>query len=145
MLAREAYRISPILYHLQLQLKNIPTCYCPNWCFQALPTTAASVTEQRPGARNEVHCGYNWGTAKELSSLVSQQLCTAHTHESMWSMDRYHRQKLVEWSKDPSQELELTARVLREDAKNYHAWQHRQWVVKVSLGLSPVHMLHLHL
>ena len=47
-------------------------------------------------------------------------------------MDRYHRQKLVEWNKDPSQELELTARVLKEDAKNYHAWQHRQWVIKVS-------------
>lgn len=45
---------------------------------------------------------------------------------------RYHRQKLVEWSKDPSKELELTARVLQEDAKNYHAWQHRQWVIKVS-------------
>ena len=44
---------------------------------------------------------------------------------------RYHRQKLVEWSKDPLHELELTAQVLREDAKNYHAWQHRQWVIKV--------------
>lgn len=45
---------------------------------------------------------------------------------------RYHRQKLVEWCEDPSQELVLTARVLSEDAKNYHAWQHRQWVIQVS-------------
>lgn len=44
---------------------------------------------------------------------------------------RYHRQKLVEWCGDFSQELALTEQVLAEDAKNYHAWQHRQWVVKV--------------
>ena len=45
---------------------------------------------------------------------------------------RYHRQKLVEWSQDPSRELEVTAQVLANDAKNYHAWQHRQWAMKVS-------------
>ena len=45
---------------------------------------------------------------------------------------RYHRQKLVEWTKDVSKELDLTALVLKEDAKNYHAWQHRQWVMKVN-------------
>ena len=44
---------------------------------------------------------------------------------------RYHRQKLVEWTNDASEELELTARVLKGDAKNYHAWQHRQWAIKV--------------
>jgi protein farnesyltransferase/geranylgeranyltransferase type-1 subunit alpha len=27
------------------------------------------------------------------------------------------------------QELELTIKFLKEDAKNYHAWQHRQWVL----------------
>ena len=46
-------------------------------------------------------------------------------------MCRYHRQKLVEWTNDASKELELTASVLKDDAKNYHAWQHRQWVIKV--------------
>ena len=46
---------------------------------------------------------------------------------------RYHRQKLVEWTGDASKELELTADVFEEDAKNYHAWQHRQWVIKVRL------------
>lgn len=50
------------------------------------------------------------------------------------SFNRYHRQKLVEWCGDYSQELALTARVLSEDAKNYHAWQHRQWVISVSLS-----------
>ncbi len=44
---------------------------------------------------------------------------------------RYHRQKLVEWCGDFALELALTAQVMAEDAKNYHAWQHRQWVVKV--------------
>ena len=27
------------------------------------------------------------------------------------------------------QELELTVQFLDKDAKNYHAWQHRQWVL----------------
>ena len=44
---------------------------------------------------------------------------------------RYHRQKVVEWMGDPSKELELTGRTLEEDGKNYHAWQHRQWVIQV--------------
>jgi hypothetical protein len=37
----------------------------------------------------------------------------------------------VEWLKDPSQELEFIADILSQDAKNYHAWQHRQWVIQV--------------
>ena len=44
---------------------------------------------------------------------------------------RYHRQKMVEWGGSASVELELTEKVLDEDAKNYHAWQHRQWVITV--------------
>ena len=36
---------------------------------------------------------------------------------------------LVEWLNDPSRELRLTEIVLAQDAKNYHAWQHRQWVL----------------
>lgn len=30
---------------------------------------------------------------------------------------------------DPSGELEFTADILDLDAKNYHAWQYRQWVL----------------
>ena len=37
---------------------------------------------------------------------------------------------IVEWLKDPSEELQFTADILQLDAKNYHAWQHRQWVIK---------------
>lgn len=37
----------------------------------------------------------------------------------------------MEWLKDPSQELEFIADILNQDAKNYHAWQHRQWVIQV--------------
>lgn len=47
---------------------------------------------------------------------------------------RYHRQKLVEWSHDPSHELRVTSVILADDAKNYHAWQHRQWVIKVGVA-----------
>ena len=43
---------------------------------------------------------------------------------------RYHRQKVVEWLGDPSQELLMTETVLQEDGKNYHAWQHRQWAIR---------------
>lgn len=42
----------------------------------------------------------------------------------------YHRQAIVERSRDPSQELAFTATVLAEDAKNYHCWAHRQWVIR---------------
>lgn len=42
---------------------------------------------------------------------------------------RHHRRVLVEWLGDPSHELRLTEIVLAQDAKNYHAWQHRQWVL----------------
>ncbi|MBN3271898.1 FNTA geranylgeranyltransferase, partial [Polyodon spathula] len=37
---------------------------------------------------------------------------------------------IVEWLKDPSQELEFIADILSQDAKDYHAWQHRQWVIQ---------------
>ena len=43
---------------------------------------------------------------------------------------RLHRQVIVDWTQDPSKELRLTEIVLSQDAKNYHAWQHRQWVMK---------------
>ena len=43
---------------------------------------------------------------------------------------RQHRQVLVDLIQDPSKELRLTEIVLSQDAKNYHAWQHRQWVIK---------------
>ena len=58
---------------------------------------------------------------------------------------RYHRQKLVEWTRDASKELDLTADVLKEDAKNYHAWQHRQWVIKVRLYIiREQYIMHVH-
>ncbi|XP_014767770.1 protein farnesyltransferase/geranylgeranyltransferase type-1 subunit alpha [Octopus bimaculoides] len=42
----------------------------------------------------------------------------------------HHRQVIVEWLDDPSEELAFTASILSLDAKNYHAWQHRQWVLR---------------
>ena len=41
-----------------------------------------------------------------------------------------HRRVLVEWLKDPSQELRFTEMILAQDHKNYHAWQHRQWAMQ---------------
>lgn len=43
---------------------------------------------------------------------------------------RHHRRVIVEWLQDPSQELDFTAKIFQGDAKNYHAWQHRQWVIR---------------
>ena len=42
---------------------------------------------------------------------------------------RHHRRILVEWLGDPSKDLRFTEIMLSSDAKNYHAWQHRQWVL----------------
>ena len=36
---------------------------------------------------------------------------------------------MVELLGDPAEELVVTEKVIREDSKNYHAWQHRQWVL----------------
>ena len=38
---------------------------------------------------------------------------------------RHHRQSVVKWLGDASKELSFIADVLYDDAKNYHAWQHR--------------------
>ncbi|GFG32279.1 hypothetical protein Cfor_08723 [Coptotermes formosanus] len=46
------------------------------------------------------------------------------------SVHRHHRRVLVEWLQDPSYELSFTEAILSQDPKNYHAWQHRQWVIR---------------
>jgi len=45
-------------------------------------------------------------------------------------LHRHHRRVTVEWLQDPTQELDFTAKIFQGDAKNYHAWQHRQWVIR---------------
>lgn len=42
---------------------------------------------------------------------------------------RHHRRAIVEWLNDGSAELAFTEKLLQLDAKNYHAWQHRQWTL----------------
>lgn len=54
-----------------------------------------------------------------------------NSHKTSSVEFRHHRRVLVEWLRDPSQELEFIADILTQDAKNYHAWQHRQWVIQV--------------
>lgn len=44
-------------------------------------------------------------------------------------ISRHHRRVIVEWINEPGVELEVTEAVLEADDKNYHAWQHRQWVI----------------
>jgi protein farnesyltransferase/geranylgeranyltransferase type-1 subunit alpha len=46
------------------------------------------------------------------------------------SVLRHHRRVIVEWLQDPSYELSFTKTILSQDSKNYHAWQHRQWVIR---------------
>lgn len=36
----------------------------------------------------------------------------------------------MEWTNDASRELDFTARMIEDEAKNYHSWQHRQWVIE---------------
>ena len=36
----------------------------------------------------------------------------------------------MSWLGDPSKELDFTAEILKKDAKNYHAWQHRQEIIR---------------
>ena len=56
--------------------------------------------------------------------------CTALTYAIYnYVYYRCHRQKVIEWLNDPSEELALSEAVLAEDAKNYHAWQYRQWII----------------
>ena len=42
----------------------------------------------------------------------------------------FHRQKLTEWRSAPGAEFKFTAECLEEDAKNYHVWQYRQWLLE---------------
>ena len=44
----------------------------------------------------------------------------------MW----FHRQAIVAKTQDPSGELEVVARALKGDEKNYHAWAYRQWLLR---------------
>ena len=55
-----------------------------------------------------------------------------NNHTAMQKIDFYrqHRRALVEALNDGTKELRLTEMVLSHDAKNYHAWQHRQWVIR---------------
>jgi Protein prenyltransferase, alpha subunit len=53
-----------------------------------------------------------------------------HGTSLTWSVHRHHRRVLVEWLQDPSYELSFTEAILSQDPKNYHAWQHRQWVIR---------------
>ena len=68
-----------------------------------------------------------WYTAKHFYCL-----CCKHAFlftRVGWFVSRYHRRVIVDWTRDSSRELDFCERILRRDAKNYHAWQHRYDVV----------------
>jgi protein farnesyltransferase/geranylgeranyltransferase type-1 subunit alpha len=48
----------------------------------------------------------------------------------MTELCRQHRRWIVTNLNDHSQELQHTEEILQLDAKNYHAWSHRQWAVR---------------
>lgn len=50
---------------------------------------------------------------------------------------RQHRKLVVEALHDPSRELAFTGRVFDKDAKNYHTWVYRQWILARFGGLPP--------
>lgn len=41
----------------------------------------------------------------------------------------HHRRLLVTEMRTPAPELQFVARCLKEDAKNYHTWSYRQWIL----------------
>jgi protein farnesyltransferase/geranylgeranyltransferase type-1 subunit alpha len=41
----------------------------------------------------------------------------------------HHRRLLLQLTHESSHELRFITAVLKEDAKNYHTWSHRQWVL----------------
>lgn len=53
----------------------------------------------------------------------------SNCHDIFLLFYRQYRKNIVEMLNDPSGELEFTADILELDAKNYHAWQYRQWVI----------------
>ena len=42
----------------------------------------------------------------------------------------FHRRSCVEQLGEADKEMEFLEEILEEDAKNYHAWGHRQWVLR---------------
>ena len=42
----------------------------------------------------------------------------------------HHRRVVAEWLGDGSEEKRLTGIIFALDAKNYHAWEHRQWALR---------------
>ncbi|WFD31689.1 galactose-6-sulfurylase [Malassezia sp. CBS 17886] len=49
-----------------------------------------------------------------------------------------HRRVIVSLLGDPTREMAFIASVLDVDAKNYHTWTYRQWVLAYFAGLGPV-------
>ncbi|CAH0391566.1 unnamed protein product [Bemisia tabaci] len=68
------------------------------------------------------HLGTN--TLEEYDYIKMMIPDNAKTYQ-VW----HHCQKILEWIGEPMDILEFIEEVLKQDSKNYHAWQLRQWVL----------------
>ena len=67
---------------------------------------------------------------EELSNMVSSLVLFLNSAVFM-SMSRHHRQKVMEQIPSlPSDELSFLAQMFSKDAKNYHVWTYRTWLVR---------------
>ena len=73
----------------------------------------------------ERECSRRGGAHSEAAAAAPTRACLGVSGQ-VW----FHRRACVAALHDASEELGFIATVLREDSKNYHAWGHRQWVLK---------------
>ena len=109
-------------------------------CLRALAGLGDKGTEAVPSS------SHGAGSAERLRLLLRELAFTARIVFELGHSKNYqvfqHRRVVVGWLRDfcrgdsvveggydPALEKGFTARVLADDAKNYHAWSHRQWTV----------------
>jgi protein farnesyltransferase/geranylgeranyltransferase type-1 subunit alpha len=94
------------------------------WHYRANILLYARELEQRPGGRASVlRAELGWLDNLAHANMKSYQV---------WQ----HRRIVVAALGDPANELQFSAENLARDAKNYHTWAYRQWVLAHFGGLS---------
>lgn len=74
--------------------------------------------------RQDILIKLNYDLKEELQKMEDTTLETMKSYQ-IW----HHRQVLVDNINDPCDEMEFIKIVLEYDAKNYHAWAYRQWLM----------------
>ena len=87
-----------------------------------------------PGFLGEWGAGVHWAAAWEQSQELSDLVGVWPSYEALAQYPllplRHHRRLMAKKIGSGSEEFRVTAEILKEDSKNYHAWGHRQWAVK---------------